>query len=45
MSLEFPSMVDYGLDRSAEIMTRAFEDYFVRIPFPVTTLLKLAPHR
>jgi ribosomal protein S18 acetylase RimI-like enzyme len=35
-------MTDYGLDRSAEILTRAFEDYFVRIPFPVTTLLKLA---
>jgi ribosomal protein S18 acetylase RimI-like enzyme len=35
-------MTDYGLERSAEIMSRAFEDYFVRIPFPVTTLLKLA---
>ena len=35
-------MTDYGLDRSAEILSRAFEDYFVRIPFPVTTLLKLA---
>ena len=42
MILEFPSMLDYGLERSAEVLTRAFEDYFVRIPFPVPVLLKLA---
>lgn len=42
MNLEFPSMVDYGLERAAEVMTRAFEDYFVRIPFNVGTLLQWA---
>lgn len=40
--LEFPSILDHGLERSAEILTRAFEDYFVRIPFPVSVLLNLA---
>jgi ribosomal protein S18 acetylase RimI-like enzyme len=40
--LEFPSMLDYGLEGAAEVLTRAFEDYFVRIPFPVPVLLNLA---
>jgi ribosomal protein S18 acetylase RimI-like enzyme len=34
-------MVDYGLDRSAEILARGFEDYFVRIPFAVPMLLNM----
>jgi ribosomal protein S18 acetylase RimI-like enzyme len=34
-------MVDYGLDRSAEILARGFEDYFVRIPFTVLMLLNM----
>lgn len=42
MNLEFPSMVDFGLDRAAEVMSRAFEDYFVRIPFTIGTLLQWA---
>jgi hypothetical protein len=42
MNLEFPSMVDCGLERAAEVLTRAFEDYFVRIPFNVGTLLHAA---
>ena len=39
MKIEFPSIVDYGLDRAAETMTRAFADYFVSIAFDVATLL------
>ena len=42
MNLEFPSMADYGLDRAAEVMARAFEDYFVRIPSTVPVLLNMA---
>ena len=42
MNLEFPSMVDYGLERAAEVMARAFEDYFVRIPSTVGVLLNMA---
>jgi GNAT superfamily N-acetyltransferase len=42
MNLEFPSMADYGLDRAAEVLARAFEDYFVRIPFSVGILLQAA---
>jgi ribosomal protein S18 acetylase RimI-like enzyme len=42
MKLEFPSMADYGLESSAEVLSRAFEDYFVRIPFTIGTLLSAA---
>ena len=42
MNLEFPSMVDYGLERAAEVLSRAFEDYFVRIPFTAGALLHAA---
>ena len=42
MNLEFPSMADYGLERAAEVLARAFEDYFVRIPFSVASLLQAA---
>lgn len=42
MNLEFPSMVDYGLERAAEVLSRAFEDYFVRIPFSAGALLNAA---
>src|SRR5688572_20524110 len=42
MNLEFPSMADYGLERAAEVLTRGFEDYFVRIPFTLGTLLNAA---
>lgn len=40
MKLEFPSIVDYGLDRAAETLTRAFADYFVSIVFDARTLLQ-----
>lgn len=40
MNLEFPSLVDYGLERAAEILTRAFADYFVPITFNVGSLLQ-----
>jgi hypothetical protein len=39
--LEFTSMTGYGLERSAEILARAFSDYFVRIPFNVPMLLNM----
>ena len=42
MKLEFPSMADYGLERAAEVLSRAFEDYFVRIPFTLGSLLNAA---
>ena len=42
MKLEFPSMVDYGLEPAAEVLARGFEDYFVRIPSTVGVLLNMA---
>jgi ribosomal protein S18 acetylase RimI-like enzyme len=42
MNLEFRSMADYGLEPAAEVMARAFEDYFVRIPSTVPVLLNMA---
>ena len=42
MNLEFPSMVDYGLEPAAELLARAFEDYLVRIPSTVGVLLNMA---
>lgn len=35
-------MADYGLEPAAEVMARAFEDYFVRIPSTVEVLLNMA---
>ena len=42
MNLEFPSMADYGLERAAGVLSQAFEDYFVRIPFTLGALLNAA---
>jgi ribosomal protein S18 acetylase RimI-like enzyme len=42
MKLEFPSMAHYGLEPAAEVMARAFEDYFVRIPSTLGVLLNMA---
>ena len=42
MNLEFPSMIDFGLEPAAEVLARAFEDYFVRIPSTVGVLLNMA---
>jgi GNAT superfamily N-acetyltransferase len=42
MNLEFPSMADYGLERSAKMLARAFENYFVQIPFTEGFLLQSA---
>jgi ribosomal protein S18 acetylase RimI-like enzyme len=42
MNLEFPSMIDYGLERAAEVLARGFEDYFVRIPSTAGILLNMA---
>ena len=41
MKFRFESMVDYGLERSAEVLAGGFEDYFVRIPFTLGMLLTL----
>jgi ribosomal protein S18 acetylase RimI-like enzyme len=40
MKLEFPSIVDWGLDRAAEVLKRAFADYFVSIAFDAGALLQ-----
>ena len=42
MPLEFPSIIDFGLEVSAEVLARAFADYFVKIPFNGPMLLNLA---
>ncbi len=41
MKLDFPSIVDFGLDRAAEVMTRAFADYFVTITADAAVLLDM----
>ena len=41
MKLEFPSIVDFGLDRAAEVMTGAFADYFVTITANAAVLLDM----
>lgn len=35
-------MVEFGLDRAAEVLTRGFADYFVAIPFSAAGLLQMA---
>ena len=35
-------MLDYGLEQSADVLARAFADYFVRIPFDVPMLFSLS---
>lgn len=42
MNLEYPSLLEFGLESSADLLARAFQDYFVSIPFDVAMLLKLA---
>ena len=42
MNLEFPSFSEYGLERAAAVLARAFDDYFVRIPFTLEVLLNAA---
>jgi ribosomal protein S18 acetylase RimI-like enzyme len=39
---ECVAVTDYGLDRAAEVLTRGFADYFVKIPFSVAMLLQLS---
>lgn len=34
-------MLDYGLERSADVLARGFADYFVRIPFDLPMVLSL----
>ena len=34
-------MIDFGVDRSAQVLYRAFEDYIVRIPFNAAMLFNL----
>jgi ribosomal protein S18 acetylase RimI-like enzyme len=42
MNLKFPSIADYGLERSAEVLTQGFADYFVSITFNAGTLLNVS---
>lgn len=35
-------MLDYGLDRAADVLARGFDDYFVRIPFSAAGLVQAA---
>ncbi len=38
--LQFSSLPDFGLEQSADLLTRAFSDYRVKIGFSVNTLLQ-----
>lgn len=40
MAFEFPAVADFGLERAAEVLTRAFADYFVKIPFSAASLMQ-----
>jgi ribosomal protein S18 acetylase RimI-like enzyme len=42
VNLEFPSIVDYGLERGAEVLTRAFTGYFVPIAIDAHALVQSA---
>ncbi len=42
MVFVFPAVADFGLDRAAEVLTRAFADYFVNIPFSAASLMQAA---
>jgi ribosomal protein S18 acetylase RimI-like enzyme len=42
MSLEFLSLAHYGFDRAAEVLSRGFEDYLVKIASSNVLLLHLA---
>jgi ribosomal protein S18 acetylase RimI-like enzyme len=42
MTVEFQALDQFGLKRAAEVLTRAFADYFVKIPFAASTLLQMA---
>lgn len=35
-------MAEFGLERAADVLTRGFADYFVRVPFSAGALLQLA---
>ena len=42
MAYEFPSVLDYGLDRSAAVLARGFSDYFVPIVSNPGLLVQMA---
>lgn len=42
MALHFKSIVEFGLERSAEVLTQGFADYFVAIPFSAVGLVQSA---
>lgn len=42
MSFEFVSVVDFGLERAAEVLTRGFSDYFVKIVGSPAMLVQMA---
>jgi ribosomal protein S18 acetylase RimI-like enzyme len=42
MALEFLSAADFGLEHTADVLTRGFADYFMAMPFTAAGLLQLA---
>lgn len=42
MDCDFTSLAGFGLERAADLLTRGFADYFVRIPCTVPGLLEMA---
>jgi ribosomal protein S18 acetylase RimI-like enzyme len=41
MAFEFVPVPEFGLERAAEVLTRGFADYFVKLPFTAAGLLQL----
>lgn len=41
MRYDFPTVLDFGLEPAAEVLTRGFADYHVRAPFRVATLVQM----
>lgn len=42
MACEFPSVLDFGLERTAAVLTAAFADYFVKAPMTAAGLVQMA---
>lgn len=42
MADDFPSVLDFGLERTAAVLTEAFADYFVKAPLTAAVLVQMA---
>lgn len=42
MACDFPSVLDFGLERAAAVLTDAFADYFVKAPMTAAGLVQMA---